>query len=248
MGLNKAGGEMYPWADWTWNPLAGKCPHDCKYCYMKSPPVCWSDKYKGPQRIHEREMNVNLSNLGLNRREELSFTYDGWAIIFVCSGNDLGVAPRDAKKRILRKCWEEPKNWYLLQSKNPAKFLDVKNEFPPNVIIGTTIETNRADLCRAISNAPSPQERANEMKLFRGFRKMVSIEPKMDCDPEILAALIREIGPDFVSIGADSKGHNLPEPNAVKVFDLINRLEKFTSIKKKGNLERLLGEGEFQCR
>ena len=26
---------MYPWVTHTWNPLAGRCKHDCNYCYMK---------------------------------------------------------------------------------------------------------------------------------------------------------------------------------------------------------------------
>jgi DNA repair photolyase len=97
MGLRKAGGEMYPWADWTWNPLGGKCPHDCSYCYMKSPPACFSSKYNGEQRIIEQEMKVNLERLSLNRREILPFVGNK-PVIFVCSGNDLGIAPLGQKE------------------------------------------------------------------------------------------------------------------------------------------------------
>ena len=35
MGLNKQTGNMYPFVTHTWNPIRGKCPHDCLYCYMK---------------------------------------------------------------------------------------------------------------------------------------------------------------------------------------------------------------------
>ena len=52
--MNKTKGDMYPWTDYTWNPLAGKCPHNCEYCYMKTPPQSWLDKYKG-KRNKERE-------------------------------------------------------------------------------------------------------------------------------------------------------------------------------------------------
>lgn len=241
MGLNKAGGEMYPWVDWTYNPLGGKCPHDCAYCFMKSPPMCWLEKYKGPQRIIEKEMEVGLSHLGLNRTEDLPF-FNGAPVIFVCSGNDLGTASADIKRRILEKCWDEPENYYLLQSKDPAGFQEVWREAPPNVIWGTTIETNRADLCRIVSSAPPPLERVAGIKKLNGWR-MVSIEPKMDCDPEILAEMINEIEPNFVSMGADSKGHDLPEPSAAKISDLVGRLKEFTDIKKKGNLNRLLEGG-----
>jgi len=241
MGLNKAGGEMYPWADWTWNPLGGECPHDCTYCFMKSPPVCWSNKYTGVQRIWEKELKVNLVGLGINRREELPFIPNDIPLIFVCSGNDLSTAPTDVKNRILNKCWDEPRNFYLIQGKNPALFKEVEDEFPPNIIIGTTIETNRAELCRAVSNAPTPIERVRGMMMFNGCYKMISIEPKMDCNPEILAGLIRKTNPVFVSTGADSKGHNLPEPSANKVLDLIEKLKEFTIVRKKSNLDRLLG-------
>lgn len=239
MGLNKAGGEMYPWADWTYNPLGGACPHDCSYCYMKRPPVCWSEKYKGPQRVWEKEMKTKLSGLGLNRREELDFV-GTMPVIFVCSGNDLGTAPMDVKRRILKKCSEAPDNWYLLQSKAPKGFLDVEEDFPPNVILGTTIETNNADLLKSISKAPSAWVRVIQMTLFSDYHKMVSVEPMLACDPKLLALMIREIDPDFVSLGADSKAHDLPEPSREDVLDLIHRVEEFTFIKKKGNLDRLL--------
>lgn len=29
------GSNMYGWIDFTWNPIRGKCPHECVYCYMK---------------------------------------------------------------------------------------------------------------------------------------------------------------------------------------------------------------------
>jgi len=52
---------------------------------------------------------------------------------------------------------------------------------------------------------------------------------------------IQEIGPDFVSIGADSKGHHLPEPPPDKVDRLVQELSKFTVVKLKNNLKRLRG-------
>lgn len=33
--MNKQRGNMYSWVSHTWNPVKGKCPHDCNYCYMK---------------------------------------------------------------------------------------------------------------------------------------------------------------------------------------------------------------------
>ena len=33
--LNTQKGNMYSFVTHTWNPVKGKCPHDCAYCYMK---------------------------------------------------------------------------------------------------------------------------------------------------------------------------------------------------------------------
>lgn len=242
MSLNKAGGEMYPWADYTWNPLAGKCPHDCLYCYMKSPPICWSDKYKGAQRIWEKELDINLSNRETIRKQDLTFVPRDKPLIFVCSGNDLATAPNDTKLKILRKCNEEPDNYYLIQSKNPTNLKNVENEFPPNLIIGTTIETNRSKLCEDVSNTPVPKRRAESMEVFYDYHRMVSIEPVMDFDLKILVSFIRNARPNFVSIGADSKGHKLREPGSEKIESLIKELEEFTEVRTKKNLNRLIKE------
>lgn len=240
MGLNVANGEMYPWADYTWNPLGGKCPHDCTYCYMKNPPACWSEKYKGVQRVWEKELSTNLSELEVNRREKLSFVPDLTPLIFVCSGNDLGAAPVEAQKRILDKCKEEPSNFYLVQTKNPHGLKGVENYLPPNTIIGTTLETNRGKICEKISNAPVPQKRARDIAEFGKYRKMVSIEPVMDFDIKDLFNLVKKVNPDFVSVGADSKGNNLPESTGEEIGKLIRLLKGFTVVKQKRNLNRIL--------
>jgi len=241
MGLNKASGRMYPWVDYTWNPLGGKCPHDCLYCYMKRPPITWSKKYTGEQRIIEKEMNINLNNLELNRRENLPFVTKDAPVIFVCSGNDLGIAPINMKQRILKKCKENEKNFYVLQTKNPIMFKVVENEFPSNVILGTTIETNNVSLCKMISNAPPAHKRIMSMTYFnKRYHKMISIEPIMDFDLEVIIAWMRTTAPDFVSIGADSGNNHLVEPDANKILDLINGLKEFTIVLQKENLNRLI--------
>ena len=53
-------------------------------------------------------------------------------------------------------------------------------------------------------------------------------------------SLINEITPYFVSIGADSSHNNLLEPPAWKIKKLKEELEKFTEVKIKDNLKRLL--------
>lgn len=211
MGLNKQKGNMYPFVTHTWNPIRGKCPHDCVYCYMKVFP-------QGEYRFAEAELETNLG------RENF---------IFVGSSTDMWLASSHQLVAILKHCGKF-NNRYLFQSKAPQRFTEY--EFPLNTVLGTTIETNR--LYDDISKAPPVGHRVAWMKELY-LPKMVSIEPIMDFDCPYLVDWIKQIAPEFVSIGADSKGHSLPEPNADKLSALIYELEQFTVVKLKDNLRRL---------
>ena len=70
---------------------------------------------------------------------------------------------------------------------------------------------------------------------------MVSIEPILDFDLDVFTKWIKEIDPEFVSIGADSQNHHLLEPPADKIKALIKELKTFTKVIEKPNLGRLLG-------
>jgi hypothetical protein len=91
-----------------------------------------------------------------------------------------------------------------------------------------------------ITSAPSPLERATAFQQIYWKRKMISIEPIMDFDLEELVVWIKNLKPEFVSIGADSQRNNLPEPSKEKIERLIEELKKFTEIKLKSNLKRLM--------
>ena len=69
---------------------------------------------------------------------------------------------------------------------------------------------------------------------------MVTIEPIMDFDLEVFYDWIRDARPAWVNIGADSKGHKLPEPSKEKIEALITELKKFTEVRIKPNLSRLI--------
>jgi hypothetical protein len=71
-------------------------------------------------------------------------------------------------------------------------------------------------------------------------RKFVTIEPIMQFDCEQLADLIAQADPEWVNIGADSKGHHLPEPTYGEVMILHDELlRRGIEVRKKCNLERL---------
>lgn len=157
--------------------------------------------------------------------------------IFVGSSTDAWAESvlTDWLLKTLRHC-RAYKNRYLFQSKNPKRFTQF--EFPPNTILGTTIETNRL-YGTDISKAPPVGHRVAWLKKLE-LPKMVSIEPIMDFDLPILADWLWQLKPEFVSIGADSKGHKLPEPSPEKTRILVEQLRCITRVYVKDNLKRLL--------
>jgi len=210
---------MYPWVSHTQNPITGHCPHECGYCYMS----------RGRMRlVSSKPLHISDNELrGINGQGKF---------IFVGSSTDMfavGV-PGQWIEQVLDRCGRYPKNRYLFQSKNPGRFREL--DFPKGSLLGTTIETNRD---YHVSKAPIPEARSREFASITGYPKMVSIEPVMAFDLRELTGWIKMIGPEFVSIGADSKACNLPEPSGERLEALIQRLGKFTEVRIKDNLKKL---------
>jgi len=174
---------------------------------------------------------------------EFEVKYGKGKTIFVEHMNDLlanGV-PDEWIADIIRHCMEWPENTYVFQSKNPMRFIDFL--WPDNAILGTTIETNR--VIPGMSDAPVPAERYRAMRAVRllpdKHRVFITIEPVLDFDVYILAGWIAEIRPDFLNLGADSKGNGLPEPMVEKILTLTEVLRRSgIELREKHNLERLV--------
>jgi len=217
MGLNKQKGNMYPFVTHTYNVIKGKCPHDCSYCYMKI--------FRQPE-LHFDEAELK-TDLGQGNFVFVGSSCDMWAVIIL----------NEWIAKILKHCRDnDAYNKHLFQSKNPARFQQWLGLFPDDTVLGTTIESNRYS---TFSKAPPPLMRKQAMVELPHL-KMVSIEPIMDFDPDEMVRWIKEIAPEFVSIGADSKGHKLPEPPPDKIKQLIWELQGITTVKIKSNLKRLL--------
>ena len=212
---------MYEFVTHTWSPIKGKCSHDCSYCYMKK----WGEQ--PPLHIDERDIKTALGRGN-----------------FIFVGHTIDLFAKDVPEewiwQVLTRLRIFNENKYLLQSKNPKRFLDFLPQCPQKVLFGTTIETNR-DIVE--SKAPPVSQRAMALAELssKGFETMVTIEPIFDFDLEDLVDLIVLANPEWVNIGADSKGHDLPEPPKEKVEKLIEILQKTTKIKLKGNLSRIYG-------
>lgn len=216
--IRESKGNMYPWVTHTWNAIKGKCSHDCEYCYMKVFP-------QKHIRLDEKELKADLG--------EGNF-------IFVGSSTDMWAddVPEDWIRSILAYCLRF-KNRYLFQTKNPGRMYKLRAYIPKDSVLCATMETNKHH--KQMGKAPDISIRASMMFYLHreGFETTITIEPIMDFDLDKLVHLIGLCEPSWVSIGADSKGHKLPEPDKAKIDSLINALEKFTKVKIKDNLKRL---------
>jgi len=187
---------------------------------------------------------MKIFKLGDIRLDEKEFQTDLGEnnFIFIGSSCDMFAnnIPFEWIIKIFNHCKSFKKNRYLFQSKNPQKIFEMKQYLPENIVIGTTIETNR--FYSAMGNAPSIASRKHYLTLLKqaGFETMLTVEPIMDFDLDDLVKIIKSCEPSWVNIGADSKGHNLIEPDKIKILKLIAELEIFTDVKQKINLKRLL--------
>lgn len=223
MPLNKSKGNMYDFVTHTWNTIKGKCYHDCSYCYMKR----WGTLKE--TRFDEKELKTDLGNNNF---------------IFVGSSCDMFADDIQYEwiNKTLNYC-DKFDNKYLFQSKNPERFLKLMNcdNISKNSVFCTTIETNRW-LPDIMKNCPDIMDRAIAMyDISCLINTYVTIEPIIDFDIDPMVKTIMICNPVQVNIGADSGGHNLPEPSKEKILELIHELEKFTIVKQKKNLKRILG-------
>ena len=221
MSLNPSKGNMYDFVTHTWNTVKGKCPHDCTYCYMKR----WG----------------GLRDVRFDRKELKTDLGEG-NFIFVGSSCDLfaEAIPREWIEETLWHC-HDYRSRYLFQSKNPLRMGSFVDLWNLNAVVCATIETNRwyPEIMR---HSPRPEDRADGIGAMATFGRFVTIEPIIDFDLEPMVELIKRCEPTQVNIGADSGHNNLPEPEADKIRALIEELSAFTTIARKTNLGRLLGE------
>lgn len=224
MGLNISKGDMYKFIDYTWNPIKGKCLHDCSYCYMKQ-----ISPYAKEPRLAEYELTTDLGN---------------GKKIFIGSSTDMFAEniPSEWITRVLNYCFQnhnaEKPNTYLLQSKNPKRFLEfINHPIMKRVRFCTTIETNRF-YPEIMNNAPKIEERVEAMEEIakQGFPLLVTAEPLMQFDLEEMVALIKRCNPKWVNIGRNScKSVVLLEPTEKEAQQLIAELKEFTKVYVKSN-------------
>lgn len=213
--MTTATNNMYKLAVKRWNPFAG-CRFDCRYCrpsfqaQAKRQRKRCGQCYNYEPHEHPKRLTDSLPRTGYAQ------------FIFTAASGDVAFCSTAYLERVVARMREEKDKTFLLQSKNPATFKRV--EFPRNVILGTTIETNRDRLCAGVAKAPPPSKRYEALRDLDHPLKMVTIEPVLDFDLEVLLQWITEIKPVMVWIGYDSRRCNLVEPALEKVRELHWRL------------------------
>ena len=227
--LNVAKGNMYGFITHSWNPIKGRCYHQCSYCYMSN---LLTPKYQCSPVLVEYEFNKDLNEgtrifVGSSIDMFADDVPDEWILRVLdhCAGfNDR----RAGQKKIV----------YLFQSKNPSRFLKfLDHRVFKHAIIGTTIETNRY-YPEIMVNSPRIEDRANAMKNIaeKGFYTMITAEPLLAFDKTEFVEIIRQCNPRFVNIGKESmKKVWVPEPTSEQVKELVAELREITKVAIKSN-------------
>ncbi len=211
--------NMYALSAMQWNPFAG-CLHNCTYCRpsFQAQLKRWAKQkcsrcYQYTPHTHPERLTQKLP-----RTHYMQF-------IFTCANGDISFCPRDYIKKIIQRIRQESGKTFLLQTKNPA-MLD-GFVFPKNVVLGTTIETNRDRGYSLFSKAPLPSQRYKDFLRVSHPFKMITVEPVMDFDIDVMIDWISNINPCMVWLGYDSKHTGmLPEPSIDKVRRLHWELSK----------------------
>lgn len=227
-------GNMYSDSVKQWNVFVG-CNFDCVYCrksfqaQMKrqKPMIDKNGRKRGCQKCYDYEPHFHEERITNKYMKTLPNT-SGDQFIWVGSSGDISFITIYNMMKILDKIKEYPQTFFF-QTKNPEFFH--KFQFPENTMLGITLETDR--YYPKISSAPVPYDRFYWFKNKDHPRKIITIEPILDFDFDIFLDWIKEINPERVYVGYDTKKNYLPEPSLEKTMKLIEELKKFTKVKLK---------------
>ena len=213
----------------TWNPVVG-CRHDCCYCWARK---LAETKLKRIERYKNGFKPKSIPKELAKRFKE--------GIVFVSDMGDLWGEwiPKEWILAVLDATKKSPETNFFFLTKNPNRYLEFLNLIPENAILGATIETNRNT--SAYSKAPVPENRLKAMQELRyrwNNNIMVSVEPIMDFDLFDFVDSLKMIQPNFVVIGKDNYGNDLPEPDLEKILSLVQELEDFTKVILKKGLRK----------
>lgn len=213
----------------TWNVFVG-CKHDCTYCSAKTLALTRLKHHLRYKDGFAPHLVPELLTRGFKPGE----------FVFVAYMGDISFATPYEFWQILERIKQFPSTDFLMITKNPGFFLRWPEPLPLNVILGTTIETNRDT--KKISKAPPPLRRWIDIIAVGSRRKFLSIEPVMDFDLREMTRWIALLEPAIIEIGADNYHNKLPEPPVDKLEQLISFCRGVCpQVVEKPGLERLRG-------
>lgn len=201
----------------TWNPFKG-CLFNCTYCKPSFQAQAKRQKHKC-QWCYEFVPHIHPERLE---------KFPSAKKIFVAGNGDICFCSekftREIIKVISNKKYKD--KVFYFQSKRPQyfeKFLDI---LPENVVLITTLETNRIENYENISKAPNPVQRYSQFLKLDFPNKVITIEPIVDFDHDEFLSMILNINPDYVWIGLNTKPKqvHLPEPSKEKFDRFYNSL------------------------
>ena len=217
--------NMYQLSAKQWSPFVG-CEHECLYCipsFQRQIKRFSKGKcdlcYRFKPHMHRERLTQRLP-----RTRYMQF-------IFTCSSGDVAFCGDNDLFEILEVIENNKTKNFLVQSKDPRKaFLDRDIGFPKNLILGTTIESNNDHRVKAISKAPPPIERFKAMVELAKLHQpvMLTCEPIMTFNLEVMLGWVEKINPCMVWIGYNSKPKScqLNEPSLWETWKLATELLK----------------------
>ncbi len=223
-------GNMYHEA-FTWNPAKG-CNWNCSYCKSsfqrqakrQKPVIDKNGKKRGCQDCYDYKPHFHHERL----KQSLPNTV-GDQFIFTISSGDIACMEEEWINQILDRIRELPHKTFFFQTKSPDCYY--KYEFPDNLIIGITLETDKYE--SHITDAMEPWRRFRFFNDHPHPRKFVTIEPILQFTHWRFLKWLQEINPERIYIGYDTKKNRLNEPSLEKTRLLIKELRKFTTVKTK---------------
>jgi hypothetical protein len=210
-------GNMYS-AVIPWNVYKG-CLYDCIYCKV-------SFQRQAKRQLHNCRACYDFTP---HAHPERIAKMPKGDIIWPGSSGDISFCDPDYLVAIIFEMSKHPERTFYLQSKNPAFFNTILYYLRDmgNVILLTTLETNRDEGYDKISKAPVPSVRARDFAALDWPRKIVTIEPILEFDFHDFFEMIFMCKPELVYIGYNSKPKSvkLPEPELDKTVKLTHCLQ-----------------------
>lgn len=180
--MNKQGPNKIDWTDYTWNPIQGKCLHECEYCYMNS-------MWKRFTKLAENKLNESILNQKFPKKHSK---------IFVGSSTDMwgNWVDKNWIHEVFRKIRHHKQHIYQFLTKNPERYFEFDfTEFKDFCYFGTTVD-----------GTEKTKNNLHTLVCACDFeKKFVSFEPLLN-DIKITQEFVENFFElDWIIIGADSR-------------------------------------------